>query len=353
MARSSPWSRVNSVDERLTDAPAVVVVEVQHGAPIESEPIADPARERGAVGEIARAEAKGVGADTAHVGRRRRGRDRDDRVLAAVVHRCRREGLSGEEVADDRRDARVVEIGGDEDGRVGVREVVALEQLDGTPTDAARRIDLLDGELGRQLHGGADGIGERAGEADEHGPAGGTAGGRGDERKSDREERARSGARVAGGAGAQREGVGARVGEGYSGDLGEGNGDQRLDRRAPGGDVRPARTAGARSRWRTPSGFSARRRARGPGAVVRLITGRGRSGGGAPIRTRTRTLLRRLRDEGAIVREFVLEDGEGQLPRAATIVRRPGARARGPTRRARRRPPAPPTRPCSCGRSAR
>jgi DNA-nicking Smr family endonuclease len=50
-----------------------------------------------------------------------------------------------------------------------------------------------------------------------------------------------------------------------------------------------------------------------PGAVVRLITGRGRSGGGAPIRTRTRTLLRRLRDEGEVVREFLLEDGEGSF----------------------------------------
>ena len=50
-----------------------------------------------------------------------------------------------------------------------------------------------------------------------------------------------------------------------------------------------------------------------PGAVVRLITGRGRAGGGAPIRTRTRTLLRRLRDEGEVVREFLLEDGEGSF----------------------------------------
>jgi DNA-nicking Smr family endonuclease len=50
-----------------------------------------------------------------------------------------------------------------------------------------------------------------------------------------------------------------------------------------------------------------------PGAVIRLITGRGRSGGGAPIRTRTRTLLRRLRDEGEVVREFLLEDGEGSF----------------------------------------
>jgi DNA-nicking Smr family endonuclease len=50
-----------------------------------------------------------------------------------------------------------------------------------------------------------------------------------------------------------------------------------------------------------------------PGAVVRLITGRGRAGGGAPIRTRTRTLLRRLRAEDSVVREFVLEDGEGSF----------------------------------------
>jgi DNA-nicking Smr family endonuclease len=49
-----------------------------------------------------------------------------------------------------------------------------------------------------------------------------------------------------------------------------------------------------------------------PGAVVRLITGRGRSGGGAPIRTRTRTLLRALRDEG-VVRDYLLEDGEGSF----------------------------------------
>ena len=49
------------------------------------------------------------------------------------------------------------------------------------------------------------------------------------------------------------------------------------------------------------------------GAVVRLITGRGRTGGGAPIRTRVRTLLRRLRDEDRVVRDFVLEDSEGSF----------------------------------------
>jgi DNA-nicking Smr family endonuclease len=56
----------------------------------------------------------------------------------------------------------------------------------------------------------------------------------------------------------------------------------------------------------------AQRKAR-PGASVRLVTGRGRSGGGAPIRTRVRTLLRRLREEGNVVRDYVLEDSEGSF----------------------------------------
>jgi DNA-nicking Smr family endonuclease len=54
----------------------------------------------------------------------------------------------------------------------------------------------------------------------------------------------------------------------------------------------------------------AQRRAR-PGAVVRLITGRGRSGGGAPVRTRIRTLLRAMREQGEVVRDFELEASEG------------------------------------------
>jgi DNA-nicking Smr family endonuclease len=48
-----------------------------------------------------------------------------------------------------------------------------------------------------------------------------------------------------------------------------------------------------------------------PGAVVRLITGRGRGGGGAPIRTRVRSLLRELKASRAIVRDYTLEDTEG------------------------------------------
>ncbi|MDX2261377.1 MAG: Smr/MutS family protein [Gemmatimonadales bacterium] len=48
-----------------------------------------------------------------------------------------------------------------------------------------------------------------------------------------------------------------------------------------------------------------------PGAVVRLITGRGRSGGGAPIRTRVGTLLRTLREAGVVVRDFEREPSGG------------------------------------------
>ncbi|HEX5387070.1 MAG TPA: Smr/MutS family protein [Gemmatimonadales bacterium] len=50
-----------------------------------------------------------------------------------------------------------------------------------------------------------------------------------------------------------------------------------------------------------------------PGAVVRLITGRGRSGGGAPIRTRTRTLLAELKASGQVVRDYLLEDTDGSF----------------------------------------
>jgi DNA-nicking Smr family endonuclease len=48
-----------------------------------------------------------------------------------------------------------------------------------------------------------------------------------------------------------------------------------------------------------------------PGGVVRLITGRGRSGHGAPIRTRVRSLLRSLKASGQVVRDYTLEDSDG------------------------------------------
>jgi len=59
--------------------------------------------------------------------------------------------------------------------------------------------------------------------------------------------------------------------------------------------------------------FLAAQAAARPGAVVRLITGRGRLGHGAPIRTRVRTLLRRLKESEGVVRDFVLEESEGSF----------------------------------------
>jgi DNA-nicking Smr family endonuclease len=56
-----------------------------------------------------------------------------------------------------------------------------------------------------------------------------------------------------------------------------------------------------------------------PGGVVRLITGRGKGGGAAPIRTRVRSLLRRLKEDGKVVRDFELEESEGSF-----LVRLPG-----------------------------
>ncbi|HEU4474746.1 MAG TPA: Smr/MutS family protein [Gemmatimonadales bacterium] len=56
----------------------------------------------------------------------------------------------------------------------------------------------------------------------------------------------------------------------------------------------------------------AQRKAR-PGGVVRLVTGRGRARGGAPIRTRVRTMLRTMRDQGTAVRDYILEDTEGSF----------------------------------------
>jgi DNA-nicking Smr family endonuclease len=47
------------------------------------------------------------------------------------------------------------------------------------------------------------------------------------------------------------------------------------------------------------------------GGTVRLITGRGRAGGGAPIRTRVRGLLRSLKESGSVVRDYTLESSEG------------------------------------------
>jgi DNA-nicking Smr family endonuclease len=48
-----------------------------------------------------------------------------------------------------------------------------------------------------------------------------------------------------------------------------------------------------------------------PGAIVRLITGRGRGGGGAPVRARVGSLLRTMKASGVVVRDYTLEETEG------------------------------------------
>ena len=50
-----------------------------------------------------------------------------------------------------------------------------------------------------------------------------------------------------------------------------------------------------------------------PGGVVRIVTGRGRGGAGAPIRTRVRGLLRAQRESGGVVADYFLEDTEGSF----------------------------------------
>jgi DNA-nicking Smr family endonuclease len=50
-----------------------------------------------------------------------------------------------------------------------------------------------------------------------------------------------------------------------------------------------------------------------PGGVVRLITGRGRGGGGAPIRTRVRSVLRDLKERRTLIADYELEDSEGSF----------------------------------------
>ena len=48
-----------------------------------------------------------------------------------------------------------------------------------------------------------------------------------------------------------------------------------------------------------------------PGGIIRLITGRGRTGQGAPIRTRVRGLLRAMKESNQVVRDYQLEDSDG------------------------------------------
>ena len=183
-------------------------------------------------------------------------------------------------MADHGRHTGIVQIAGDEDGRVGIGIVVPLDQLQGAALHSPLGVDLLHGQLGGPLHGNADGIAQRAGQADSDGLA---------------REMARS----------------------HHHD--EQSGQHFLHRfrtmpdwtdRSPdatfdlhGQTVLEAVTNAERF-------LRAQARAR-PGGVVRLITGRGRAGGGAPVRTRIRSLLRALKESGGVVRDFLLEDTDG------------------------------------------
>ncbi len=69
-------------------------------------------------------------------------------------------------MANHRRDACALEVGGDVDGGIGVGKIVADEELDRAAIDAAFRVDLPGGQLGRQLHGQPDWIAEGTGDAD-------------------------------------------------------------------------------------------------------------------------------------------------------------------------------------------
>ena len=64
---------------------------------------------------------------------------------------------------------------------------------------------------------------------------------------------------------------------------------------------------------RSSGQFLATQRKARPGAVVRLITGRGSGGGGAPVRGRVGTLLRQLKETGTVVRDYQREHGEGSF----------------------------------------
>jgi DNA-nicking Smr family endonuclease len=50
-----------------------------------------------------------------------------------------------------------------------------------------------------------------------------------------------------------------------------------------------------------------------PGGIVRIVTGRGRGGAGAPIRTRVRVILRTQRELGGVVADYFLEETEGSF----------------------------------------
>ena len=69
-------------------------------------------------------------------------------------------------MADDGHGVAGVEPVGDDDGGIGIAEVVFLDQRQVMSADPARRVDLLDRHPGAQHHRPPDRIGEGTGHAD-------------------------------------------------------------------------------------------------------------------------------------------------------------------------------------------
>ena len=65
-----PAAVLEAGGERLADTASVVVVEIEHGTLLELEAVRHPARECGAMGEVARAHAEGIGSRVADLGSR-------------------------------------------------------------------------------------------------------------------------------------------------------------------------------------------------------------------------------------------------------------------------------------------
>ena len=238
------------------------------------------------------------------------------------------------------------------DGGIGIREIVAREQLERPPADAAARVDLLDRQLGSELHRCADGIGEGARESMPNRPrlrSGAATRKRDAEReRSEREHAGRSAQRPTGSV--------RHCGEVYA---------QKVykvrrtpeRRQCPRCSIGPTGRLTRRStctaspcsrRSHGRSSFSRCRPRPAPVGWSGLSPDAGRGGGGAPDpdahpdpaqdAARERSGRRGLRARGI----------RGELCGAATMNGRlRGEPARGPRRRARARPRARPRPPCS------
>src|SRR5690606_22580784 len=162
--------------EVLDDAAAVVVVGVERGDLAHAEPLVGPARERGPVQQVARADPEDPGPGVGEERAARRRRDGDDAPLVVVVDLGGGERGGGVDVADDGDDARVVaQLGGDLDGAFGAGLVVPDDELDEASAHAAGAVDLVHGQLGGEPHRVAGDLPDGAGDGDADGAGIGTA----------------------------------------------------------------------------------------------------------------------------------------------------------------------------------